>query len=697
MEFLLELLAEELPASHIRSALEQLEEKFESELRSGGVKIEELQTLATPRRLIVVAELAAALEDSDELITGPPRGVGVASDGSFTKAAAGFARSKGVPESSLEIIRTARGEYLGFRRKKKGRPTSEILVEVVPRILSSLSFPKTMRWSDGAVRFSRPLHGLLCLFGGKPLGVTFANLQASDWTLGHRIFQPQKIQVSSFADYQERLRKAKVIVDPEERRAAIITQIEERLAALEASIHPDPDLLEELVFNVEHPFVFLGAFPDSYLNLPLDVLSTAMRAGQKLFSVVKNKKQQPFFLGVADTWKDSKNLIRMGNERVLRARLEDAKFFWDKDRGFALEERAKELRNVVFQEKLGSYEEKCQRLKKNVTYLCGKLDATKTKDHAARAAGLCKADLLTEMVKEFPSLQGKMGGLYAKEEGYPAILSNAIYEHYQPLSLEDGSPASLAGAILSVVDKMDSIVGVIGIGVEVSGSSDPFGLRRNALGVCKTILDKKLHFSFMRLLDKTLSSYGDKLSKEKAKAKKYCVDFFEGRLRFILEKRGFRYDLVSAAVGPGIDEIFYTLKRAQALDSLKSSPLFEPFILMAKRVNNILRDQPVFRVNPDLFEEKEEKDLYSTYKIIRNNSLPMIAKGDFARAQGMIFKIQPILNSFFDKVLVMAEEKRLRKNRLALLQEIRSMIWEMADYSQVVVEGEKPARSDGPA
>lgn len=696
MEFLLELLTEELPASHILSALEQLDGRFRQELEAARVGVSDLKTLATPRRLVVVGNFALGQEDREAVVTGPPKSVGIGPDGSFTQAAKGFARSQGISESALEVVRTPKGEYLGFKKKSTGAPTREILAEAVPRILGSLAFPKTMRWGSSPFRFSRPIHNLLCLFDGKPLDLVFEGLKANDSTVGHRILSPHKFRVGSFAEYKALLAENQVIVDPAERRAIILAEIEDKLAPLKAEVHPDPDLLEELIDNVEHPLVVFGSFPESFLSLPMEVLSTAMRKHQKFFSVLRDKKQLPYFLGVADAREDAKGLIRSGNERVLKARLEDARFFWGEDRKVSLADRAAGLRSVVFQEKLGSYEDKAQRLKKIASYLCDKLEAAKVKKDVTEAAGLCKADLLTEMVKEFPSLQGKMGGLYAREEGYPVGVHEAIYEHYLPAGLEDDSPSSLPGAVLSLADKLDSIVGVVGVGVEVSGSSDPFGLRRNALGVCKVILDRELRFSFPLLVDKVLATYGDRLTVKRDSVKRYVLEFFAGRLRFILEKQGFRYDLVGAALGPGIQQVHDVLLRVRALDSLKASPQFEPFILMAKRTNNILRDQSAPKLNPDLFVEKEERDLFSAFSIIEHNASPMIAAGDFGRAQTIIFKLQPVLNAFFDGVLVMAEEKKLRQNRLALLQAINRMLSGMADYSQVVVEGERPAKQGAP-
>ena len=689
MEFLFEIRTEELPAAHVRSALEQLDAKFRAELRSAGIAVRELATCGTCRRLAVTADLAAGQEDAGVVVTGPPKSTALLADGTYSPAALGFAKAKGIPIEALEIVVTPRGEYLGTRTVRKGKSAAEVLTGSIPGIIASLSFPRTMRWREGPFRFSRPIKGLLALCDGKVLPVVLEGMTASDSTVGHPVFAPGPVRVTGISDYRDKLAKALVIVDLEERRRAIVAQIEERLAPIKARIYPDDELLDRLAYNVEFPFVFQGAFPDRYLELPIEVLATAMREGQKLFSVVRDRKQLPVFLGIADVPGDPRGLIRAGNERVLKARLEDARFFWEQDVRKPLADRAAGLKNVVYQEKLGSYEDKAQRMKKIVGYLCDRTDSAKVKKEAVEAAGLCKADLLTDMVREFPSLQGKMGGLYAKTEGYPAAVHQAIYEHYLPASLEDEIPSSMTGALVSLADKLDSIVGAVGVGLQVSGSSDPFGLRRNAHGVCAVIIGKKLDLSFHLLLDKVLSVLGDKLLGPKAEVKAACLEFFEGRLRYIFEKQGFRYDLVEAALGPGIDRIAHSSRRVKALDGLKSSPDFEPFILMAKRINNILKEAPACRLDPERFVEKEERELHSNFVIIRDNAGPMIEKGDFARAQSIILRLRPSLNAFFDKVLVMAEDKKVRQNRLALLQAIRKLLLEIADYSRVVVEGER--------
>lgn len=688
MEFLLEINTEEMPASHIKSALSQLQERFQEELTDENVVVYRLKTHGTCRRLVVWGDFAPSQKDREEEIIGPPSAIAFLPEGKPTPAALGFAKAQNVALDELEVIQTDRGEYLGLRKIEKGLPTQDILIKIVPRIISSLSFPKMMRWGESPFRFSRPIKNILCLFGQRSLSFSVGDVKTVDFTGGHKIFSPRKIKVKDYPEYESALKQNKVIVEQRERQKMILNQAKKKLASLQAQLFTDEELLEKLTYDVEYPYVFLGSFPKVYLRLPIEILSTAMREGQNLFTVVKGKWQLSRFVGVADNFQDPENLIRKGNERVLKARLEDAKFFWQQDLKTLLKEKSSQLKHILFQEKLGSYEDKAKRLKKVVTYLGNKIGDKKIKKEMMLAAELSKVDLLTEMVREFPSLQGKVGGLYAKEEGYPLSVWKAIYEHYQPLSLEEEPPSTLSGAILSVADKMDSVVGVLGIGIEVTGSKDPFGLRRNAHGVCKVILEKKFSLFFPRLLDKVIKGYGDRLILPKDEIKKYCLAFFQNRLQYIYEREGYSYDLVKAALGAGMDDIYHSYLRLKSLDSLKDSSHFEPMILIAKRVNNILRNQPKYRINPDLFTEKEEKELYTTFSIIKKNVLPLIAEGDYLRAQRFIFRMRSVINSFFDNILVMAEEKRLRRNRIALLQGISQLFLQIADYSQVVVEGQ---------
>ncbi len=689
MEFLLEIITEEMPSSHVQAGQAQLEEKLRAELESAHLAVISLKTFGTCRRLIVAGDFGRRQDDKEEVVVGPPKKVGLAPDGSPTVAAEGFARAQNVDVAKLEVIPTPRGEYLGIKKTVTGKPAEEILAGLLPGIISSLAFPKMMRWGEGTFRFSRPIKNILCLFGGKRVDFSLHGKTSTDFTTGHKLHKPQKIQVRSFREYKALLKKGLVLIDPAERKELIRRNSERRLLRLKGKVYPDEELLDKLTYDVEWPYVFLGKFPEDYLGLPLEVLSAALREGQKLFSVVRDGRQLPSFVGVADTSGDPKSLIRKGNERVLRARLEDARFFWDQDLKIPLAKRAAGLGLIVFQEKLGTYREKSLRLKTLGGYICDKIDEKSLKKEVAQAAELCKVDLLTEIVREFPSLQGKVGGLYARAEGYPGVVAQAIYEHYKPISLEDSTPGSLAGAILSLADKLDSVVGVVGIGIQASGSSDPFGIRRNATGICKVILDKKLSLSFSRLLEKALSAYGGALEKPAEEILASCLSLFVQRLRHVYETQGYRYDLVNAALGAGIGNIFYSYLRLRALDNLKKSPSFAALILMAKRVNNIIRGVLPCKVNPELLAEKEERELFSTFSIIAENVRPLVEAGDFAKAQNMILKMQAPLSTFFDKVLVMTEDKRIRQNRLALLQAISRLLLQVADYSQVVAEGDK--------
>jgi glycyl-tRNA synthetase beta chain len=691
-EFLLEIMTEEMPPVHVKGALLQLEKRLAEGLIANKLVDRKdrygiIRTFGTCRRLIVHGSLVENQQDKQVTIIGPPKSFAFSEDGSLKPAAIGFAKSQGVNVDDLEIIRTEKGEYVGIKRIEAGKPTSDILEKLLPNIIGTLTFPKMMRWGDSSFRFSRPIESILCLFNRIPLRFAINGVTTKNYTIGHKIHSPKKLRVETFAEYRALLKQNKVFIDPEERRMQILKCAERKLARLEAQLHPDDQLLEKLAYDVEHPYVFVGSFPQEYLKLPLEVLSTAMREGQRLFSVLKGKKQLPHFLGVADAYKDPKFLIRNGNERVLKARLEDAKFFWEQDVKSSLKEKSKRLGQIIFQERLGSYQDKTDRLKKVVEYLAVKLELQKEKNAATGAAELCKVDLMTDMVREFPSLQGKMGGLYAKEEGYETSIWKAIYEQYQPISLDDSSPSSFTGAILSIADKLDTILGATGVGVDVSGSKDPFGIRRNAQGVCKIILEKKLSLSFPRLLDKVINTMKERLVREKKDVKSYVLDFFKSRLQHIYESQGYRYDLVKASLAPGIDNVYHSYLRLKALDSLKDSPQFEPMIIIAKRVNNILRDQSQHKVNEELLLEKQERELHTTFSIIRDNILPLIAIGDFTNAQRMIFRMKSSINDFFDHVLVMADDARLRRNRLALLQEISRLFSQIADYSLVVIEG----------
>ncbi len=349
MEFLLEITTEEMPGSHILAALNQMEEKIRNELLSVDIRISKLDTFGTCRRLIVMGNFVERQKDQLEQIIGPPKSVAFSPDGKPTPAALGFAESQGVDINTLEVVKTQRGEYIGIKKSSKGKMTRDILNETLPKIIEALSFPKMMRWGDNPVRFSRPIKNILCLFGQKRLNFSVARIDSSDSTTGHKIYFPQRIKVKILSQYKDALKKKKVIIDPLRRKKMILDQSERKLASLNAQLFEDDLLMEKLCYDVEHPYVFLGSFPEEYLNLPLEVLSTAMKVGQNLFSVVKGRRQLPYFLGVADALNDTKSLIKKGNARVLKARLEDAKYFWEQDVKTPLKKRSGGLDQIIFQ------------------------------------------------------------------------------------------------------------------------------------------------------------------------------------------------------------------------------------------------------------------------------------------------------------------------------------------------------------
>ncbi len=691
MELLLEINTEEMPALHVKTALDQLKQGLQRKLVDVHLvdkKNEpgDIQTFGTCRRLVLYAEIVSKQHPKEEVVIGPPKKAAFDKNSHPTSAAKGFAKSHNVEVSDLEIIKNKKGEYVSITKSIQGKEAAGLLKDILPELIKELSFPKMMRWGQSSFRFSRPIKNILCLGGGNAIPFKIGNILASHYTYGHKLFFPEKIKVSSFKDYLSKLKQKKVIIDAESRKKSIEKQIKEKLAPLDAKVYPDKELLDKVTYDVEYPYAFMGEFPKDYLKLPIEILSTAMKVGQNLFSVVdKNNKQLPVFLGVSDGSPDEKLLVKKGNERVLKARLEDARFFWVHDLETSLEEKKSLLSRIIYQERLGNYKEKTSRIKELAQFLSNQTGIKENK-YLLQSAELCKVDLITEMVREFPSLQGRTGGLYAKEQGYPEQVWKAVYEHYQPVSQDDPSPSSMNGAILSIADKIDSIVGAFGIGIEVSGSKDPFGLRRNAQGICRTVLDKKISFSLSRLIHQTISGYKNLLDKSSQVIIKDCEAFFKDRLIHLYEKQGYRYDLVKAALGAGFDNIYYSYLRLKALDEIKDSSEFNSLIIVVKRVNNILRGQPKRSMNPDLFIEKEEIKLYTDYSTLKEKIMPLISTGDFSKAQNYILEIRSTIDSFFDHVLVMADDPKLRKNRLALLRAVSRLFSRVADYSQVVVD-----------
>ncbi len=652
LPFLLEVGTEEIPDWMIQPALKQLGELFEGILKDHKLDGTVAALEATPRRLVLRAEgIPLRQPNSVELVTGPPKSAGEG-------AAAGFARKLGVEPAALRVVKTAKGEYLGYRKKVKGRPTVDILSQALPDLILKIYFPKTMYWTGkGGPRFIRPIRWIVALLGARVVPFDLAGVKSGNATTGHRQLGKKKIRVT-IGSYQQLLRDNFVLLSEGERKA----RIEAGLAAAK----PDPDLLNTLVHLTEYPTPITGSFDEQFLSLPEEVLVTVMRHHQRYFSVTgPDGKLAPQFVAVMNTRDDPEGLIRQGNERVLKARFNDARFFWEVDQHKKLADRVPDLAHVTWQAQLGSYLEKAQRMEALVRELGGS-------QQAQRAALISKCDLTTEMVKEFTELQGVVGGLYARAQGEPEAVWQAIYEHYKPTGMEDSIPATPEGRLVSLADKVDTLRGCFGIGLIPSGSKDPFGLRRAAQGVVKILVEGELALRIPALL-------GDD-----AQLREFLLD----RVRYYFrEVRGFEYDEVNAVLAAGWDDLVDVESRLRAIQAVRPTDNFEPLAASFKRIRNILK-QAAFTggggVEDDLLGEGPERELNTamtaTKSAIGNDS-------PYEEKLRRIASLRPAVDLFFDKVLVNAPDERIRRNRLTLLARLLTEFSAIADFSEIVTQG----------
>ncbi|MCC6858174.1 MAG: glycine--tRNA ligase subunit beta [Bryobacterales bacterium] len=653
LPFLLEIGTEEIPDWMIPGALEQLGASFRALLETSGLAAGTgLRVDATPRRLVLRAEnLPPRQADTGELVTGPPKAAPA-------KALEGFARKQGVRVEDLSLQQTPKGEYYGYRRTVAGRGTLDILSQALPGLILGIHFPKTMYWTgQNGPRFIRPIRWLVALLGDEVVPFTIAGIESGRITSGHRRLGSPRIEVSA-ADFERKLAENFVILSADARRA----RIEQGIAQLAVTPAPDPDLLAKLVHLTEYPTPIAGEFSPEYLSLPEEVLITVMRRHQNYFSVRDaGGRLAPRFIAVMNTSADPGGLVRQGNERVLRARFNDARFFWQTDRRKTLEERLPGLAHVTFQARLGSYLEKTERMVALVRELGGD-------EYAVEAARLSKCDLTTELVKEFTELQGVVGGLYARAEGKPEQVWQAIYDHYQPAAMEDPIPRNLQGRLVSLADKLDTLRGCFSIGLIPTGSRDPFALRRAAQGVIKILVEGRLPVPLKPFLQ----------------GNSELESFLEDRIWYYFKEiRGFRYDEVNAVLAAGWSGLPGLEDRLQAVRSVRPTENFEPLAASFKRIRNILR-QAQFEggeaVQPGLLEPGPESDLYAACEQVRREA----AGKDYLPALEAIASLRPKVDLFFDKVLVNAPDERIRRNRLALLHTLLAEFSSIADFSEIV-------------
>jgi len=683
---LLEIGTEEIPARFIPKALEGMREILLTEMRTQRVECGETRVMGTPRRLTLFAELEEQQSPLEQERIGPPKSVAFDPQGKPTKAAKGFAQKEGVRVQDLELVERGKGEYLCVRKREGGRWTHEILSEVLPRLITSIPFPKSMRWSALELRFARPIHWIVALFNKEVIPFTVEHITSSHLTRGHRFLHPDPFTVTGLNDYLEGLRRACVIVDPEERAELIRREVQE--AAQQTGGRPleAADLLEEITYLVEYPVAICGGFDKGFLDLPREVLITAMQHHQRYIPVVnKTGKLLPAFVAVSNTKAHDRGVVKKGNERVLRARLADAQFFFQADQKVSLEERAEELKGVIFQAKLGSSYEKVIRIQGLAVRLAKEL-APDDKEVVTRGALLCKADLVTDMVGEFPQLQGVMGREYALLGGEDPAVAQVISDHYLPRFSGDELPSTAAGAMVSIADKMDTIIGCFGVGLIPTGTSDPFALRRQTLGIIHIILGKGYRTSLQGIIKTGLKPLVEKMERLPDEVQADCLAFFRGRFVGLLVAQGLPVDVVESVLAVQCDDLVDARARVEAVARFRDKPEFEPVAVAFKRVANILKGADhKGKVDPARFETPQEKALHERYLEIGGRFSTLIAGADYEKALGELAKLRPPVDALFDHCMVMAEDKQVRANRLALLGEIAGLFSQMADFSQLGV------------
>jgi glycyl-tRNA synthetase beta chain len=711
-DFLFEIGCEEIPAGMILKASQELKAILSKHLSSNGLVDEptveaSIETFGAPRRLTaIVKNVRLKQEDVTREITGPPKSIAFDIAGQPTRAAVSFAEKQGIPLSKLEIANTPKGEYLVSRQVVLGKPASQILRSVLPEAIRGISWTRSMVWAGlHSPRFIRPIRWIVALLDGKVIPCSFADVRSGNWTDGHRFLGNRRVPLSGVRDYESKLKKNFVLCRPETRRKKIEAEIKSLTTRKGFHPHADAELLDLVTYLNEYPTVILGDFDPAFLALPEEILITVMRGHQKYFAVEdRDGELTPHFLAVINLPRDPKGLVRAGHERVLRARFADARFFWETDQKHPLGDYLPKLSSVTYERRLGSYGDKVKRMRALARWLAEQWFSSGV-THADvagsdRAAELAKCDLVTEMVREFTELQGIVGGLYSRAQGEPEEISWAVYDQYKPTSLDDPIPRNLTGCAVALADKLDSLVACFAVGAIPTGSSDPFALRRAALGVVKIILERKLPLSISAAISAAAKSLREQTPRIEASesAQKQVYDFLLERARYILrERRGFAYDEINAAFAAGADDLVDAVERVAALKAIRPSKDFVPLAIAFKRIRNILEksaqmgDKGQAGVNKELLREPAEKQLHTMALKIGEESVRRKKEKKYQAALEKISELRPSVDLFFEKVLVMVEDQDVRRNRIALLGGLLKEFSTIADFSELGAEDSKKA------
>lgn len=691
-DLLLEIGVEEIPPKELSGIAQQLKEATEAEFAEHLIDYRSIEMYFSPRRLVLLAKSVEERQrDKVKEIKGPTKRVGFDANGKPTQAALGFCHSHGASVEDLIVKKTEQGEYLFLQKTVPGEATEKLLPQLLPKIFKKINPSVSMVWDDSGLRFIRPIRWLLCLFGSEVISFELGKLKSGKATRAHRALGNPLIEITDSEDYFSKLKAHKVVIDQAERRAMIEAALKEIGWKLRAHHAADEDLLEEIAHSLEYPVPVLGKFSDEFLALPEEILATTMKEHLKFVPFAQTEEAQPtvpYFVGFSDGVEDKEGKIRGWYECILKGRLADSRFFFEADRKKRLVDYTRELRSVIYQEKLGTIWDKVERIRqwaKAIAEFAGSLRA-----HAKeidRAAFLCKADLVTKLVEEFPSLEGIIGGIYAALDDESELVSKGIREHYMPKGADDPVPESETGIAISIADKLDTVVGALLIGEEPTGSRDPFGLRRKANGIIKIALEHKLAIDFFKLIRELEPELYGFL--EKRKPVSAIEDFFLERLyQELRQDHQIDYDILEALVAIRDGNFLRVLRKARALEKIRGEQAFKDLVIAFSRARNISREHEAAGFEPRLFEADAEKELWRAYLKAQGQIEKLLPQEDYEGIIERLIALKAPIDKYFDDVLVMCPDRKLRQNRLGFLTQIVKLFFTMGDLSKIVVEGQ---------
>ncbi len=683
-ELILEIGTEEIPARFVPILSGQLEEGIKKRFEDSLISYGNVECKATPRRLILtIRDVAERQEGRSSVVFGPPKKVAFSDDGTPTRAAEGFARSQGVDVTELKILKKGKGEYVAVEKTEEGKPVKEILPELLKELILSLRSPKSMRWSDGTLRFVRPIHWIVATYNGDVIDFEIDGIRSSNRSRGHRFLAPDEFEVADIDGFYKALEEHYVIFDQDKRRELILKALKDLSDSVGGKPVKDEELIQTVVYLIEYPEAVLCSFAEEYLQLPKELLVTVMRDHQKYFAIeddsggLKNS-----FIVISNTRKENSDAVREGAERVIKARFEDARFYYEDDLKIPLENRLEELKGIVYQERLGSLYDKTKRIRNIVERLAEKIGADKGK--VKRAALLSKTDLVTGVVGEFPELQGFMGMHYALKAGEDPEVARALFEQYLPSHAGDRVPETLVGSTLSIADRIDNIISFFSIGLKPTGSEDPLGLRRDAIAIISILKEKGLNLSISEIIDIALKETTIDTSELN---KSEITGFFVQRLESMLSSEGFPHDTIqSLSPYTSVLPIRDIINRARAIEEFRTMAYYTDTLVALKRVFNILKEREPAAVEESLLEKTEEKELYHTVQTLSEAIRSFVNEGKYTEALKRLSEFKGPVDRFFDNILVMDKDERIKNNRLNLLSQIKKIVLLVADLSKLKEE-----------